>query len=290
MVSLQKVAFEQVLELAFKYPWLKPKTGALSTLLFEDCENEDQTQIVIDILGQLNYITIQEYNGCICNLALDIATSSLDPDKTFIVAMSADSTADSGQSVIYDLKLELSKLEWTGYRSVNRYDQTHKVYKEFKKSKGEQVVDLVLVDNFVGSGRTVINRVNRLKCIFDELGFPHPNIYVKVLISTTGGSDRITDENINFASYYTVDDKILEKMYEPDQVEIKKELMRSLESKLSPFYKNRPLPSLGYDESQVAISIENKNTPNNVFPIFWWKYYSDQRVRNVLLHRAMDDA
>ncbi|WP_180076719.1 MULTISPECIES: hypothetical protein [unclassified Acinetobacter] len=290
MVSLQKVAFEKVLQLAFKYPWLQPKTEALSTLLFEDCETEAQTQVVIDILAELKYITMHEYNECVCNLALDIATSHLDPEKSFIVAMSADSTADSGQSVIYDLKLELSKLEWTGYRSVNRYDQAHKVYKEFKKSKGEQIVDLVLIDNFVGSGRTVINRVKRIKQIFEDSGFPLPNIYVKVLISTVGGSQRIISEKINFEYYYSVNDKILEKIYEPHQVEMKKELMRSLESKLAPFYNDRPLPSLGYDESQVAISIENKNTPNNVFPIFWWKYYSDQRIRNVILHRAMDDA
>lgn len=67
-------------------------------------------------------------------------------------------------------------------------------------------------------------------------------------------------------------------------------MMRTIEGKLSQSHNYRALPSLGYGELQVALSIESKNTPNNVFPIFWWKYYSNYTVRDVLLHRAMDDA
>lgn len=290
MVSLQKVAFEKVFQLAFRYPWLQPKTEALSALLFEDCDTEEQTQMVIDILAELKHITIQEYNTCVVNMALDIVTCGIDAQCTFIVAMTADSTADSGQSVIYDLKMELSKLDWSGYRSINRYDHVVKGYKEFRKSNGDQIINLVLVDNFVGSGSTVINRVNRVKKLFEEAGYPQPNIYVKVLISTNGGNEKIIKQGINFSYDYLVSDRVLERIYDVDQVEEKKELMRSIESKLLPLYNHRPLPSLGYGEAQVAISIESKNTPNNVFPIFWWKYYSDNRSRNVLLHRAMDDA
>ncbi|EOQ65763.1 MULTISPECIES: hypothetical protein [Acinetobacter calcoaceticus/baumannii complex] len=290
MDKLTRKACESVLHLAFKYPWLKPKTDALMTLLFEDCETDDQAQLIIDILDQLKYITMHEYNSYLSDLALDIATCGIEPESSFIVAMSADSKADSGQSVLYDLKNELSKIEWKGYRSVNRYDQTPKAYKEFKTSKGAQTINIVLVDNFVGSGSTVINRVKRIEELFNQSGFPKPNIYVKVLISTISGKDNINSEDINFSFFSLVNDKLLERIYEPDQVEVKKDLMRSLESKLAPSYNERVLPSLGYGESQVAISIENKNTPNNVFPILWWKYYSDQRVRNVLLHRAMDDA
>jgi len=290
MGNMPKKAFEKIFQLAFKYPWLKPKTTALGTLLFEDCETEEQAQLIIDILDNLRHITIQEYNDGISNLALDIATCGVEPELTFITAMSADSTADSGQSVLYDLKGELSKLEWTGYRSVNRYDQTPKAYKEFRKTKGDQSITIILVDNFVGTGGTVINRVKRIKELFSESNLPIPNVLVKVLISSKTGDENVKNNNIDFSYSYVVLDNILEKIYDQNQVENKKDMMRTIEGKLSQSHNYRALPSLGYGELQVALSIESKNTPNNVFPIFWWKYYSNYTVRDVLLHRAMDDA
>ncbi len=290
MGSMPKKAFEKVLQLAFKYPWLQPKTQALSTLLFEDCENEEQTQLVVDILDHLRHITIQEYNESISDLALDIATCGLEPKLTFIAAMSPDSKADSGQSVLYDLKGELSKLEWKGYRSVNRYDQTPKAYKEFRQTEEDQSINIVLVDNFVGTGSTVINRVKRIQELFSQAKYPPPNILVKVLICSESGDKNIKEKNINFSYVYFIDDNILEKIYDEHQVENKKNMMKAIEAKLSHSHNERELPSLGYGELQIALSIESKNTPNNVFPIFWWKYYSDYKVRDVLLHRAMDDA
>lgn len=290
MGSMPKKAFEKVFQLAFKYPWLLPKTTALGTLLFEDCETEEQTQLVIDILDNLRHITIQEYNDGISDLALDIATCGVKPELTFIAAMSPDSTADSGQSVLYDLKVELSKLEWKGYRSVNRYDQTPKAYKDFRKTNEDQSINIILVDNFVGTGGTVINRVKRIKELFSESKLPMPNIFVKVLISSEFGDRNIKENKINFSYSYIVSDNILEKIYDKNQLEDKKNIMKAIEEKLSKSHNSRVLPSLGYGELQVALSIESKNTPNNVFPIFWWKYYSNYTVRDVLLHRAMDDA
>lgn len=290
MVNMRKKDFETVLNLAFKYPWLQPKTTALSALLFDDCETDEQAQLVIDVLDHLRHITIQEYNDGISDLALDIVTCGVEPELTFVTAMSADSTADSGQSVLYDLKGELSKLDWKGYRSVNRYDQTPKAYKDLKKTKGDQNITIILVDNFVGTGGTVINRVKRIKELFSESNLPMPNILVKVLISSEVGDRNIKNNNIDFSCGYVVFDKILERIYDPNQVESKKDMMKIIEGKLAQSYKHRPLPSLGYGELQVALSIESKNTPNNVFPIFWWKYYSDYTVRDILLHRAMDDA
>lgn len=290
MGSLPKKEFEIIWQLAFKHPWLQTKTNALTTLLFEDCETPEQLSLVIDILDHLNYISNNEYNSFLEDLALDIVTSDLSPQNTFLVAMSGDSSADSGQSVLYDLKNKLSIHDWKGYRSVNRYDQTPKAYKEFKLANSDKVVNIVLVDNFVGTGSTVINRVRRIKTLFKEKGYPEPNILVKVLISTISGIKNISEENINFVFIKEVNDKILERIYASDEVQVKKDLMRRLESKLSSSYNTRLLPSLGYGESQVAISIQDKNTPNNVFPIFWWKYYLDGKVRDVVLHRAMDDA
>ena len=71
--------------------------------------------------------------------------------------------------------------------------------------------------------------------------------------------------------------------------------MKNIEEKLLKLYytkkgKPKTVPSLGYGGAQVAISIEDMNTPNNVFPIFWWQYSSDHKERDVILVRDMEDA
>ncbi|WP_416041104.1 hypothetical protein [Acinetobacter lactucae] len=289
MHALAKPNFELLMRLIAKHSWLQAKIEEMSNLIFDDCDNNHQLDLVVDILENLKHISAAEYNSYIADLALDIVTSHLEPKETLLVAMTADSSADSGQSVLYDLKLELSKYSWNGYKSINRYDQTANKCKDYKKA-GIEFNNIVLVDNFIGTGSTVLGRVSRIRQLFSDKELEQPNIYVKTLIATSGGIEKVCEQNINLFYSIEVTDKLIERIYSENEANDKKKLMREIESKLLQSYNGRDIPTLGYGESQVAISIENKNTPNNVFPIFWWRFYQDGRERKVILHRAMDDA
>lgn len=46
--------------------------------------------------------------------------------------------------------------------------------------------------------------------------------------------------------------------------------MIALEAGLSQEHGKIKLPSLGYNGAQAAYCREQANTPNSVFPVFWW--------------------
>ena len=68
------------------------------------------------------------------------------------------------------------------------------------------------------------------------------------------------------------------------------QLMDELEDNLSQNYNGKELPKYGYGKVESLYAREDGNTPNSVFPIFWWPFYKNQNVRVTLLTRAMRDA
>lgn len=223
-------------------------------------------------------------------LADDITRTVSDPEKTLLVSMTGDRSADSGQHVLYALKYYLAALKWTGYTTVNQYNHSHKVFKENQKKD----LYLILVDNFIGSGKTVLSRLSWIKQTFNQFEYEIPKIYVKVALCTKTGHDVLINAGINLYAAQIVEDKLIDNLFYSEKDKYI-ELMKNIEEKLLKLYytkkgKPKTVPSLGYGGAQVAISIEDMNTPNNVFPIFWWQYSSDHKERDVILVRDMEDA
>lgn len=281
---------QQLQKIFLQHPWLIPKTDGLKALLFKECETDDHRYMVTEILSKLIHIDLHTYRDLIKALADNISDTVSEPEKTLLVSMTGDRSADSGQHVLYALKFYLASLRWTGYTAVNQYNQTHKVFKENK----QQDHNLVLVDNFIGSGRTVLSRLAWINQIFEQMDYSRPEISVKVALCTKSGYEMLINEGVNLYASRIIEDKLIDNLFAQDKDKYI-ELMKSIESKLLKIYhtkkqQTKSVPSLGYGGAQVAISIEDMNTPNNVFPIFWWQYYSDQKERDVLLIRDMEDA
>lgn len=45
---------------------------------------------------------------------------------------------------------------------------------------------------------------------------------------------------------------------------------------------------LGYGQAESLFCRKNKNVPNNVFPLMWWKGYADHTHRNTLFVRLQE--
>ena len=45
---------------------------------------------------------------------------------------------------------------------------------------------------------------------------------------------------------------------------------------------------LGYGQAESLFCRKNKNVPNNVFPLMWWKQYADHTHRNTLFVRLQE--
>ena len=72
--------------------------------------------------------------------------------------------------------------------------------------------------------------------------------------------------------------------YHEEDLEIKKNIMLTLESKLLKGRKSDYFP-FGYKKSESLFSIESYNIPNNVFPIFWWEK-TENGYRNTMFKRV----
>ena len=280
---MERSEFNILFDICMKHQWLSEKKEALSHLLFVDCEDVETRNIVMQLIDKIKYIKDVEYNMLLKRLAENIIQTESDACKVQIVAMTGDSGADSAQAVIYSLKSILAQKDWDGYLFVNRYDHS---YKEASK-KGFNHTKIILVDNFIGSGDTVLGRIQRIK---SQYGTQEIEICVKVVFCTEFGKARLESEGVEVYVVHELLKKVIDGFYDANEANLFKEKIRNIESKFLENFEGRPLHSLGYSDGQIALAIQDVNTPNNVLPIFWWKYYKNMSKRPVILHRAMVDA
>lgn len=283
---MQEHVFRIVLGLTRKQPWLSEKVQELTHLLYQECVNDDERALILDLLERFTYVSSMRFSELINEFVEDIVT---DPDltdfSTQIVAMTGDNNSDSAQFVLYALKPVFEKQGWRHHSTVTNFQ---KAYRQYTKS-AQAHYNLVLVDEFVGSGATVIGRIKKLRHMFEENGVTNFNIKVKVLAASTVGMNKIKEAGINVTSLLTLKQGISEH-YDAALVSDKLKLMDRLESILSTHYETRELPKRGYGGTESLYTRDIGNTPNSVFPIFWWPILADNSSRSTLLVRAMGDA
>lgn len=282
MSPSNKEQFRVIFHLSQNQPWLMDRYEELENLLWNECDSEDKRNLVIDLIDRFEYLSSQRYAELIDELAESVTT---DPElveaETQLVALAADSGADSSQYVLYNLKTALEKLGWRKYKQVNQFSKSFREYK-----KNNSLKRIVLIDEFVGSGQTVVSRVDEIRRVYQQNGVDDLKICVKVVAATEEGISRIRGEGIDIDSLISLK-KGISGEYEYEVARSKIELMCLIENKLYPYCNEEPLPSLGYGQVEALYCRDGGNVPNSVFPIFWWPFSRDGNERPVLLTRAM---
>lgn len=274
-----------IFELSKKQPWLDEKYDELDHLLWEECDSEEKRQLLIELIHRFVHISSEKYARLLVELAETITGhSELSDETTQIVAMAADSSADSSQYILYGLKSMFEKKGWRKYKHVNSFGKSYSAYK-----KNSMLKNIVLIDEFVGTGSTVVSRVKTLKNVYNDNGVSDANFYVRVMVATEQGLLLAKSNGIDIEALIVLK-KGISDFYEENFVKEKIELMRDLESMLSDSFDGRDMPSLGYGETESLYVRDEGNTPNSVFPIFWWPFLKNESERPILLIRAMGDA
>lgn len=271
--------------LAKSQPWLASKYKELETLLYQDCQTEDERQLMLELLERFVHITSDKFSELTKELVESVVTDNLTSETTQLVSMTGDYSSDSGQFVLYGLKPELERQDWREHLTVTNFQRS---YREFNKH-GRVHKNIVLIDEFVGSGRTVVSRISRLRQLYTENNVNDVSFYVKAIASTTMGMSHAKDNDINIECLICLD-KGISDFYNSDLVPTKLALMERLESILSESYNDRERPKFGYGQTESLYVRDGGNTPNSVFPIFWWPFFNDQSKRDTMLIRAMGDA
>lgn len=282
---MKRSIFDFLFKATLNHPWLADKSDELYHLLNTDCKTPEEQDLIQDIIEKFTYIDTQRYRQLIASLTTEITSDmTLKDENTQIVAMSGDSNADSAQAVLHSLKPQLQTKFWEKHILVNRFDKVPEILKSNKNH-----TNIILIDDFLGSGQTVLGRVRTIKKRLEDKKIDNYKIQVKVLVSTEFGLQAVRDSGTEASAQCTIK-KAIDDFHPAHEAEHKRELMRAIEKNLSQEHNGKQLPSLGYGGAQAAYYRQDANTPNNVFPVFWWPYNAERRARPVLLTRAMADA
>lgn len=137
-----------------------------------------------------------------------------------------------------------------------------KSFDDFTKMTLKDSDLLFLIDDYIGSGKTVTKCLEEISLKNNKL---KERIHILSLAVQKQTIDLINSMGIPF-HYHHVEQKGITDFYEKASAENKIATMRTIEKKL----KLNPKYSLGFEESESLITLIR--TPNNTFPIFWDDY------------------
>lgn len=271
-----RAMFTTMLDMTASQPWLKDRQNPLIDLI-DECEKENQQQLVFELLERFTFLDAPDFQKAIQGIADYIQiTLGLGPDDATISASDNGKYSDSSQLVVYSLKAAQWNVPgWTTNSFVSNL--SHLVE---SASKG----NLVLVDEFVGTGETAEKKVNWLRKELANTG-SSPKIYFGVVAGMEAGLARVkTVVDGVFAAHEL--NRGISDYYPADEIQTRLDAMVELERQLGREGRRGKLKkhSLGYKKSESLYSRSNGNTPNNVFPVFWWDVRSDGSSRNPILN------
>ncbi len=274
-MTYQRKSYQAVVNLYAKQTWLIAKKHELNQLV-KFCG--DDTPLVISLLERFVNIEDKALNFYLEEMTdFIINYSGYSEDTSQIVAMSYDAAADSGQKTLDQLKMPLYQNGWKNVQTVNTIGGAPKQYKKGKKQ-------IIVVDEFIGSGLTVLNRAKQLRSDINS----DIDITFCILAGIRNAVELVEENGINIFCPLQLE-KGISGHYTGSELITAQTSMKNLESKLSEKINTKQLSdySFGYGEAEALLTMEgcNGNTPNSVFPIFWWIKDKDNKDRDTLLTR-----
>ena len=272
-----KEEYHKLTGLYIKQKWLIPKKDELKELI-NFCKDIESKDLIFSLLERFSYLDNDTLNLLLNELSdYIINTTGFTEETTQLLSLTYDDEADSGQKILDNIKHPIFKKGWRNIKTVNLFGKSIKNY-----NKGK--TEIIIIDEFIGSGKTLRSRINylnknipgefKLKCCF--------------IAGIKDSIDKLTAEGIDIFCPLQLDKGISE-YYEGANLNQAEELMLNLELELAQFINEKDLfnYSFGYGGAEALYTMEgcNGNTPNSVFPIFWWLKDKKERERNTILTR-----
>lgn len=206
-----------------------------------------------------------------------INESGFNENTTQLLSLTYDDEADSGQKILDNIKHPIFKKGWRQIKTVNMFGKS---IPNYNKGKNE----IIIIDEFIGSGKTLKSRINYL-----EKNIPGDFTLKCCFIAGIKNTiDDLIDDGIDIYCPLQLD-KGISDYYEGDELTKVELLMLDLELKLAQLINQKELYnySFGYGGAEALYTMEgcNGNTPNSVFPIFWWLKDKENNYRNTVLTR-----
>lgn len=258
------------------YSWLEYEPQALFELW---CISEDEKQktLIEFLIKNFSYINSKKLNDAGIQISNKIENDwLLEYTNTFLVATCGDSKPDGSQSIIQSLKNKFSR----NWRENNFFNSI-----QIGANVIQNDSNIILIDDFIGTGDTILQKFKYLKSNLDKRGINRVSIRIVSLAAMDFSKEVLDKLNVEYFSVYWLKRGISELIEEVEERENATQSMSSLEEKLLKEYSGRKLPNFGYKRSEALFAMEAFNVPNNVFPIFWWPFLNSGVERKTLFKR-----
>lgn len=278
MVRKSKKEYNWVLDIiSSQRELLGTKTEALYEL-YSMCDSEDQLNLLTSLLCRFNYVDLNKYMNLLDQMADYILSLNYPIEQLALTAMTIKMEADSSQEILQHIKVPL------GLKSGQRIlDSNMLEDKNILRNYELGCKHFIAVDEFTGTGSTIVERYNRFK----RMNLPNATIEFCIMSGMQDALIHVQNAGIRI-KIFNILTKGISEYYPKAEVKPNIERMIALESKLAEKIGQIKLKdhSLGFRQSESLYYKFLGNIPNNVFPIFWWKEYAGNKSRNTLFTRV----
>lgn len=288
MSKVSKDLTTAMMKLTSSQPWLFDKVTSVVEIM-EECETQEQQKLLLDMLHRFSYMDEGEYSlGLKSIVTYLFGDCGLKPSETQLYGLQIARDTDSSNEVAYRIRTKVNREIGGGLEHFSTMNRIPEISISERPS-------LVLVDEFIGSGKTADIRLahlfNRSKDLHLELD--PSNVYLCYLAGMRSALEFVRNSYpVNVFCYRELE-KGIEGYYHGDSRTDAYSNMHQLETNLcDPCPESHdPLPYLGYGSAESLYYREEGNPPNSNFPIFWWNYRKtekgDAAKRSVLFRRAV---
>lgn len=274
----RKDEYHKKVNLFLRQDWLLSRKEELNSLLSNTTSSEEK-ELLFELLERFTFIKQETFNHLLEEVASEIITSGFISQNTQIVSLTWDEEADSGQKVLDSIKMKFYENdEWRKVKLVNCVPRC------IKQCDRKGSYQIILLDEFIGTGNTLISRIEYLKKNIKS------NFEIKAMFLSGIDSAVEKVESLGIEIFCPlVLKKGISGHYSNDELLSKKQLMLDLESNLAKRINEKEINdySFGYGKAEALFSAEGflGNTPNSTFPVFWWEKDKNNSKRFTLLHR-----
>lgn len=277
--KISKNAFNDIIEIIESQPWLKHQLSEVSDL-WNICQKREEQELLKSLIKRFIYFGAEEERNACNKIAEKIHAWNLDFNSTWIVAAANKSEIDGSTAGLQKLKNKVEPIEnWHSRFIPNIPEAVEKI------SNGQVIV---LFDDFIGSGKKLIDKSNWMKRLLNEKDITEITFYFISFSGMNFGVENLSQTTQCKVFSYLNLKKAISEMYPKEVAENLKSIMINIEKNLSESYKSKKLKdySLGFGASETLYCAQNDNCPNNVFPVFWWPTLKNGTRLKTILKRA----
>ena len=277
--KIDEKTFYDIYDLLEQYQWLKNFLSPLIEL-WNLCDEKEQQDLLKRLISRFTFIDGFQLDQIAKDIYGKTQEWALNSTNTYISAIADSNEVDGSIAGLQFIKNKFPSTK--GWKERNFYSSITEAATKINTND-----NIILFDDFIGTGKTMINKINYVVDKYKERSVK-PNSIKIVSYAAMEFGVRNVHEKYDYEIYTPLPLKRgLTDFETQESLEKKKVLMISLESKLGKKFRRLKLTdhSLGYRGSETLFQICGYNCPNNLFPVFWWPTLEDGTERNTIFQR-----